>query len=307
MSLTNCSKPTNREIAQFLGRIAELLEAQDANPFRVRAYRDAAAVVNHHHQTFAALADDLSALEALPKIGPNIARTIAEFVQCGHSSMLDRLEGERSIERQLCRIPGVGEKLASQIHAQLHVDSLEELEMAAHDGRLASLPGFGPKRTRAVINALDSQLRRRRDWGAGEPVGMQPPVAQLLKVDEIYRRKAAANELRLIAPRRFNPRREAWLPIMHLELEGWEFTALFSNTERAHQLGKTRDWVVIYFDNGQAQGQVTVVSELRGTLRGRRVVRGREEACLDHYRRRAPAGAEGTVGRRLRTSLPAPG
>jgi hypothetical protein len=66
----------------------------------------------------------------------------------------------------------------------------------------------------------------------------------------------------------------------------WHFTALFSNTATAHQLGRTRDWVVIHFyDDDHAERQRTVVTEVRGALRGRRVVRGREPECRACYER----------------------
>ena len=71
----------------------------------------------------------------------------------------------------------------------------------------------------------------------------------------------------------------AWLPVLHVEKEGWYFTALFSNTARAHELGKTRDWVVIYYERDGEEDQCTVVTERSGALRGRRVVRGREDEC----------------------------
>lgn len=99
-----------------------------------------------------------------------------------------------------------------------------------------------------------------------------------------HRKKAAAGSLRTIAPRRFNPRGEAWLPVLHAEQGGWHFTALYSNTARAHELGRTRDWVVIYYYDGEhVEAQCTVVTEARGALAGRRVVRGREQECRAHY------------------------
>lgn len=65
----------------------------------------------------------------------------------------------------------------------------------------------------------------------------------------------------------------------------WHFTALFSNTARAHDLGRTNDWVVLYFNaDDHAERQRTVVTEQRGPLGGRRVVRGREQECRDYYR-----------------------
>jgi putative hydrolase len=102
----------------------------------------------------------------------------------------------------------------------------------------------------------------------------------------VRRDKAAADRLPKIAPKRFNPRGEAWLPVLHANRGGWHFTALYSNTPRAHELHKTHDWVVIYFyDDQHAERQHTVVTETRGSLEGLRVVRGREADCLRQARR----------------------
>jgi hypothetical protein len=117
----------------------------------------------------------------------------------------------------------------------------------------------------------------------------RPPVALMLDVDREYRRAAAAGGLRKIAPRRFNPKHDAWLPIMHMDRDGWAFTALFSNTARAHELGRTDDWVIVYYHRpGEPDGQATTVTEWRGRLRGERVVRGRERECIDYYEASAP-------------------
>ena len=89
----------------------------------------------------------------------------------------------------------------------------------------------------------------------------------------------------MMVPRRFNPSGTAWLPILHAERGGWSFTALFSNTARAHALGRTNDWVVIFCERDGVERQCTVVTEITGPLRGRRVVRGREQDCRQHYER----------------------
>jgi putative hydrolase len=108
----------------------------------------------------------------------------------------------------------------------------------------------------------------------------RPPIELLLDIDRRYLQAAAAGQLRKIAPRRFNPTHEAWLPIMHVDRDGWSFTAMFSNTELAHRLHRTDDWVVVYYQEPHtAEGQATVVTEYRGPLHGRRVVRGREREC----------------------------
>jgi hypothetical protein len=289
--------PSNDEIADALERLADLLEAQDANPFRVRAYRRAAATVRASPER---LAERVSrggrpSLEGLPGIGKTLASQIEELVHTGRLAFLERLEGQVSPEDLFTTLSGIGEELATRIHRELGVETLEELELAAHDGRLAALPGFGDRRVRAVRDALATILsrstrrrareRRLRETPApGATPGPlaaseRPTVATILAVDEEYRGRTAAGELRTIAPRRFNPEGRSWLPVLHAEKEGWHFTALFSNTARAHELGKTRDWVVIYYERDGDEDQCTVVTERSGALRGRRVVRGREDEC----------------------------
>jgi putative hydrolase len=100
----------------------------------------------------------------------------------------------------------------------------------------------------------------------------------------VRRRKAETGKLPKIAPKRFNPEGEAWLPVLHVTRKGWHFTALYSNTARAHKLDRAKDWVVIFFyDKQHHEGQHTVVSETKGPMLDKRVVRGREEECYGHY------------------------
>jgi len=120
-----------------------------------------------------------------------------------------------------------------------------------------------------------------------------PDVGLLLELDREYREKSAAGVLPKITPRHYNPEHEASLPVMHARFGPWRFTALYSNTELAHDLHRTRDWVVICFDDEEHDdGQATVVTEWRGALKGKRVVRGREPECAVHYRALARISAE---------------
>ena len=166
-----------------------------------------------------------------------------------------------------------------RIHEHLDVDTLEALELAAHDGRLEQVPGIGPRRAamlRATLAGMLARTRRARHQRA-----VEPGVDLLLDVDREYREKAERGALPKIAPRRFNPSGETWLPILHTERGDWRFTALFSNTALAHALRRVRDWVVIYFhEDSGPEGQRTVVTETRGPLAGQRVVRGREAECF---------------------------
>jgi putative hydrolase len=282
---------TNLTIADRLREAASLLEDQGANPFRVQAYRHTAAAVAASREDITAIARraGLSGLVAVPGIGPRTAQAIQQLARYGHWSELDRLRGAADPEKVFCRVPGVGPVLARLVHDRLDIGSLEGLEAAAHDGRLAKVPGFGERRAAMVRAALAAMLGRVRPADVPVP---EPPVEQLLRIDEEYREGAAAGRLRRVAPRRFNPTGETWLPILHTEHEPWHYTALFSNTGRAHALGRTRDWVVIYFhDDGGPEAQRTVVTETRGPLRGRRVVRGRETECQQYYERVAGGGS----------------
>lgn len=283
-------KPTNDQIATLLERIADLLEIQHASVHRVRAYRGAARSLRALEAPVADRVGETGAdsLEALPGIGKSIAALIRELVSTGRVGLLERLEGQASPRDLFRLVPGIGESLAARVESELHVETLEDLEAAAHDGRLASVPGFGARRVRAVRDSLEHLLRFAPARGShpastAAPSREAPSVDLLLETDREYRERARRGELRTIAPRRFNPDHRSWLPVMHRDADGWSLTALFSNTARAHQLGRTQDWVVIYFERNGDEGQCTVVSEHAGRLAGRRVVRGREAECSAYY------------------------
>jgi hypothetical protein len=274
----------NIEIADALDRVADLLEAQHADGFRVRAYRRAAQTCRALGRPLGVLlaAEGEKGLARLLAIGKSIAASIAEHLATGRLRLLDRLEGEVSPEALFATLPGVGEELARRIHVELGAETLEELEVAAHDGRLAEVPGMGERRVHAIRDSIAAVLgpssrRRARQLRAAERPPERPAVATLLAVDAEYRRRAGAGTLRRIAPRRFNPSGEAWLPILHETRDGWFFTALYSNTPRAHRFGATRDWVVIFHERDGSEGRCTVVTERAGPRAGQRVVRGREQ------------------------------
>ena len=285
---------TNEQIANTLEQVADRLEAQHANIYRIDAYRAGAEVVRSHATSIQDLAlnDGRKGLDALPQIGSSLSASIDEVAHTGRLRMLERLEGSLSSVELLKTVPGIGEELAERIHRELDIDTLEALEVAAHDGRLDGVAGFGPRRLEAMRDILATMLARSsrgrarrfeelRQAGAqvsaSETAEARPDVRLLLEVDRRYREKVETDELPRISPQRNNPEGAAWLPIFHSYEDGWHFTALFSNTDRAHELGRVRDWVVIYFERDGHEGQCTVVTEYRGPLTGKRVIRGREE------------------------------
>jgi hypothetical protein len=278
--------PDNERIAAILEEVADLLEAQGANPFRVRAYRQGARTVTSSERPIEAiLADEgLDGLMELPAIGRSLAHSLEQLVRHGNLPMLVRLRGDQVPEQLLSSVADIGPKLARRIHEQLGIETLAELAAAERDGRLATVPGMGKKRLRAVRESLAGRFRRP----LGAPIEPSPgtrepdrsvPVEELLDVDEQYRRLARQGRLPRIAPRRYNPTREAWLPILHTERGDRHYTALYSNTQRAHEAGTTHDWVVIYRDDDDHGGPWTVITANFGARRGQRVVRGREEEC----------------------------
>jgi DNA polymerase/3'-5' exonuclease PolX len=183
----------NLRIARRFEEVADLLEEQAANPFRVRAYRHGAEVLKRLDRSVEEILarEGIAGVDALPGIGSSLARSIRDLLQTGRLPMLARLRGAADPEELLRTVPGIGRATADRLHHDLGIGTLEELEQAAHDGRLAAFAGFGPKRVAAIIDTLDSRLGRVRRAGratraaAPEPQAANelPGVAELLDVD----------------------------------------------------------------------------------------------------------------------------
>jgi hypothetical protein len=277
----------NTRISERLRRYAALLERQGMDGYRVRAYRAAASEIDTLSEP---LSDHLhrggvEGLIRLRGIGRGIAAAIVEMLTTGTWRQLDRLEGELAPERLFATIPSIGAVLAKRLAGMLEHDTLEHLAADLRSGE-ADVPGIGPRRRAAILAVLEQRLSR---LPAVPDLHFdtlpEPPVSLLLDVDALYRCKASAGTLRRIAPRRFNPNGEAWLPILETRLDGWNLKALYSNTARARRLDRVLDWVVISFhrDHGRER-HCTVVTETHGALAGKRVIRGREEECRAHYK-----------------------
>ncbi|MDJ0640290.1 MAG: helix-hairpin-helix domain-containing protein [Paracoccaceae bacterium] len=223
----NAGQLSRGQIAERLEEAAELLETQGADRFRVRAYRQAAGTVR-------SLAEDpgeilaregLQGLIDLPTIGEGLAWAIDEMATTGRWMQIERLRGESDAESLLQTVPGVGPKTARLIHDEMQIDTLEAVETAAHDDRLEAVPGIGPRRAATIRGGFADMLARRRRRSADDHD--ESPVRLLLDFDVMHCKEAAAGCLRKIAPRRFNPSGDAWLPILHRAADGWELTALF--------------------------------------------------------------------------------
>jgi len=146
----------NVEIAKVLEDVADLLDIQGANPFRVRAYRNAARTIGTLGTPVATLiATNGHRLEALPGIGADLAGKIAGLCRTGRLPLLGQL-AKKTPESlvALLRLPGVGPKRAKLIHQKLHVNTIAQLEKAAHTGKLSALPGIGETTARAILKGI---------------------------------------------------------------------------------------------------------------------------------------------------------
>jgi DNA polymerase (family 10) len=279
---------TNGQIAARLDEAADLLSRQGANEFRVRAYRQGAETLRTMQPPVADLLHEsgIRGLTRLPGIGDSLARSIEQIVTSGQLPLLERLRADATPARIFTTVADIGPKLAERIHFELGIETLAELEAASWDGRLARVPGMGEKRIRAVRESLAGRFQRPPRRSSAQPAEgvLQPPVNELLDIDEEYRSLAERDRLIRVAPRRFNPDGQAWLPILHAERHGVRYTAMFSNTGRAHELGTTHDWVVIFRQGKLGAGQWTVITSRLGKLKGKRVVRGREAECAAWYK-----------------------
>jgi hypothetical protein len=275
----------NTRIASRLDEVARLLETQGANRFRVEAYRRGAVTLRNLSISVVEIIKrkGIEGLQELPAIGPTLARAIYHIATTGTLPMLDRIRGKSDPVTLIATVPGIGPVLAEKIHHDLGIDTLEDLETAAYDGRLRNIEAIGEKRLAGIRDTLATRLGRVRRPLTVKADQLRPSVAEILSIDREYRIKNEKGVLTKIAPRRFNPERIAWLPILHSSRGPWHFTSLFSNTPRAHQMNKTDDWVVIYYDNNNHDGQSTVVTAYKGKLNGKRIVRGREDECEAYY------------------------
>ena len=280
----------NNDIADMFEQVSDLLEAQGDDYYRIRAYREGAQTIRQLDRPAVEIyhEDGITGLQTLPHIGQRLALSIEELTTTGELGLLERLLIEVSPEDLFTTVPGIGQMLARRIYRVLGINTLEELEQAAHDGSLGELEGFGRGRVQLVRDALGTMLGRTsrqrvkvRRWQQEQPVRpmtQTPSVELLLEIDEQYRYLAGVGQLRMVTPRRFNPEGKRWLPVMRMNKNGWSFNALYSNTARAHELDKTNDWVVVtYAPEGEPErrrGQCTIVTETRGVRRGQRVIRG---------------------------------
>ncbi|MCS7238544.1 MAG: DNA polymerase/3'-5' exonuclease PolX [Thermoguttaceae bacterium] len=165
---------TNAEIAAALEEIADILDFQGANPFRVRAYRNAARTVGEMTESVADLVESGERdLSSLPGIGKDLAEKIATLAQTGTLPLLEELRSQvPEGVLQILRIPGLGPKRAAALYRELGVTNLDELRQACLEHRVRTLKGFGEKTEAAILEGLElaAQAAQRMYWAVADQI-----------------------------------------------------------------------------------------------------------------------------------------
>jgi len=157
----------NKEIGDCFDQVADLLEIGGANPFRIRAYRQAANTVSRLPRSVAEMLKQGEELSELPGIGKDLAGKIVEIVRSGKLQLLEDLKKKNPPGiTALLQVPSLGPQRVKKLNKELKVKSLADLEKAAKEGRIRGLGGFGEKTERRILEALQRThgVERRFRW-----------------------------------------------------------------------------------------------------------------------------------------------
>lgn len=186
----------NAEIARLFDDLADLLEIQGANPFRVRAYRNASRMIGDMTESVAAIAVDPSRkLDDIPGIGADLAGKIKVIAATGELPQLKELQAQVPPGVvEMLRIPGLGPKKVASLFKDLHIASLDMLKAAAVAGKIAELKGFGKKTQDSILKEIDrvSEAGKRYSIAQGR-VEAESIVADLLKLKSVTQASVAGS------------------------------------------------------------------------------------------------------------------
>ena len=210
-----------------------------------------------------------------------------EILETGRWRLLDRLREDLDPVAAFQTLPGIGPALAAEIHETLDVENLEELEVAANDGRLREVPGIGAQPRRGHPRRPGGDLEEGPRQAPTPAGGRSPKSRPFSRSTESTGARPPPEPSGRSRPAATTPMANGGSRCSVCDAVPGSFTAMFSNSARAHILERTRDWVVIsYSGDDGAEGQVTVVTERRGPMASHRVVRGRELRLRGFLQRR---------------------
>lgn len=187
----------NQDIADIFEEIADLLEIEEANPFRVRAYRNAARTIRGLSRELADLLAEGKDLTRLPGIGKDLAAKIREIMETGHTAALDKLHKEipASVE-DILELPGLGPKRVKQLYHELDIKNLSQLETAARKGKLNVLPGFGSKMEQNILENIHALRSKEKRFLRNVAVSYAEPLLEYLKKNDAVKKAVIAGSYR---------------------------------------------------------------------------------------------------------------
>lgn len=196
----------NADVAAVFEEIADLLDLKGENPFRSRAYRNAARMIRDLGRELRDMVDAGEKLTELPGIGEDLAKKIEEVVRTGKCQALEDLRSESTPGiLELLRLPGLGPKRVKLLNQKLGIANLEQLEAAARDGKIRGLPGFGEKSEQKLLEALKARALTGKRFllAAVEPyadalaahLGKVRGVKQVALAGSFRRRKETVGDL----------------------------------------------------------------------------------------------------------------
>ncbi|MCO8648394.1 DNA polymerase/3'-5' exonuclease PolX [Burkholderia multivorans] len=234
----------NAECAAVFAEIADMLEIQGANPFRVRAYRNAARTIADYGRDIPSMLADGGELVRIPSIGPDLASKLREIAQTGTCELQQTLR--RALPGaivQLLDVPGLGAKRVKALHDALRIETLEQLRVETKNGHVRALPGFGAKTEAQLLDALDERLRRT-------PRRCLLPVATDVLAPLLERLRAVPGVIEAVAAGSVRRRRETVgdLDILVSARDAAAVAEAFTRgdaVERVLAKGKTRSSIVL--------------------------------------------------------------
>jgi DNA polymerase (family 10) len=152
----------NAAIAAIFQEIADRLAIQGENAFRVRAYENAARVLQGYGPDLPDMVKRGEDLRQIPGIGTDLANKIREVVETGNCAFLEKLRAQMPAAiTELLDVPGLGPKRVALLWHKLDIETPEDVLRAAREGRIRALPRFGEKMERQIESAVASRLRER--------------------------------------------------------------------------------------------------------------------------------------------------
>jgi len=175
----------NSEIADKFDRLADLLEIENANPFRVRAYHNAARTVRGYPRSMSDLLDDGVDLTELPDIGDDLAKKIQSMVETGKLPLLDEVEARTPPAlSELMKVEGLGPKRVRALHLELHIETLDDLKKAAESGKIHEIAGFGDKSEEKIKQRVEKFSGEEKRTKLIEAEDIAKPLLEYLKKAE---------------------------------------------------------------------------------------------------------------------------